>query len=255
VEYVVDQYWEEVAQRIESREQGNVIAGDDEPYYVYKRKLSLDILKTIPVRGKEIFELGYGAGGNLLELAKLSPSKLSGADLSPTMNKLSTERLADFKNLDLRLVTDENLPFENQSMDYVFTITVLQHNTNEESLKKIIAELCRISRDKVVISERIESSIKGSILCLGRPVSYYESIFNTHGFKLYKVEFLPLQLSYYVCGTIRKLLNPSSRQEGEPLTAFSLFLQHALMPITKVLDKIIPSKRDLAYLSFERKGI
>lgn len=252
MEYIVDQYWEEVAQRIESREQGNVIAGDDEPYYIYKRKLSLDILKTIPVQGKEIFELGYGASGNLLELAKLNPSKISGADLSPTMNKLSKKRLANFPNLDLRLVTDENLPFEDKSMDYVFTITVLQHNTNEESLIKIINELCRISRDKIVISERIESSIKGSILCLGRPLTYYENLFSANGFKLINVQFLPLQASYYVCGAIRKLLNPASRQEGEPLTKFSLFLQKILMPITSVLDKLIPSNRDLAYLSFER---
>lgn len=253
MEYIVDQYWEDVAQRIESREEGNVIAGDDEPYYIYKRKLSLDILKTIPVQGKEIFELGYGAGGNLLELARLSPSKISGADLSPTMNKLSTERLAHFQNLDLRLVTNENLPFDNQSMDYVFTITVLQHNTNEESLIKIINELCRISRDKVVISERVESSVSGSVLCLGRPVAYYENLFNANGFQLIDVKFLPLQASYYVCGAIRKLLNSSSRQEGEPLTKFSLFLQKILMPITKVLDKIIPSNRDLAYMSFERR--
>jgi hypothetical protein len=254
VEYIVDQYWEEVAQRIEGREQGNVIAGDDEPYYEYKRTLSLDILKTFPVQGKEIFELGYGASGNLLELAKLNPSKISGADLSPTMNKLSMERLSHFPNLDLRLVTDEKLPFDSESMDYVFTITVLQHNTNEDSLKRIIAELCRISRDKIVISERIESCIKGSILCLGRPVSYYESIFNAHGFKLSSVQFLPLQASYYVCGAIRRLLNPAIRQEGEPLTQFSLALQRLLMPITRLLDKIIPSHRDLAYLSFEKKG-
>lgn len=254
MEYIVDKYWEEVAQRIESRELGNVIAGDDEPYYEYKRALSIDILKTIPVQGKEIFELGYGASGNLLELAKLNPSKISGADLSPTMNKLSFERLADFKNLDLRLVDSEILPFENNTMDYVFTITVLQHNTNEESLAKIIAELCRISRDKVVISERVESSIKGSILCLGRPISYYENLFEVNGFKLETVQFLPLQASYYVCGAIRKLLNPSSRQEGEPLTSFSLFLQRILLPITKILDKIIPSNRDLAYLTFVKSN-
>lgn len=250
--YNVNQYWEEVAQRIKSREAGNVIAGDDEPYYEYKRKLSLNILKKFNIKDKVIFELGYGAGGNLIEFIKMNPSKIFGADVSKTMFDLSSKLIKGIPNIELHLIKDELLPFGDNSFDYVFTITVLQHNTNEISLQKIVKELCRVSKDKIVISERIEKSLKGDELCMGRPVEYYESLFNKDGFNLQEVKYLKLQASYYVCGAIRKLLNPKTRKEGEPLSKFSIMLEHLLLPITKIIDKIIPSKRDLAYLIFQK---
>lgn len=251
--YNVSQYWEEVAQRIKSREAGNVIAGDDEPYYVYKRKLSQDILRTFDIKDKTILELGFGAGGNLIEFAKMHPAKIYGADRSKTMYDLSSALMGDIPNLELHLIQNETLPFADRSIDMVFTITVLQHNTDEKSLQKIIHELCRVAKEKVVISERIETPMRGDELCMGRPIAYYQNIFEANGFYLSKVEFLKLQASYYVCGAIRKLLNPRTRKEGEPLTSFSLMLQSLTLPFTKILDKIIPSHRDLAYLEFERK--
>jgi hypothetical protein len=73
--YKVSEYWESVAQRMAKRTSQNeaIIAGDNEPYYEYKRKLSLDILKTYDIRNKEIFELGYGAGGNIQLFQTMSP--------------------------------------------------------------------------------------------------------------------------------------------------------------------------------------
>lgn len=250
--YNVHQYWEEVAQRINSREPGNVIAGDDEPYYEYKRNLSLEVLKSFHVIDKSIFELGYGAGGNLLELAKLGPKKIVGADVSPTMFDLSSERTKNIPQIELHLIKDERLPFGDNVFDYVFTITVLQHNTDEQSLKSIVKELCRVAKDRIVISERIESRIKGDALCLGRPVSYYENLFKENHFDLQEVKYLKLQASYYVCGAIRKLFNPKDRKEGEPLTKFSIMLERILLPLTRCIDQFIPSKRDLAYLVFQK---
>ena len=44
-EYNVKEYWSEVAKRIKIREEkDNVIAGDDEPFYRYKRRRFLDLL-------------------------------------------------------------------------------------------------------------------------------------------------------------------------------------------------------------------
>ena len=36
--YVPEKYWSKVAQEIAKRSNGNIIAGDDEPFYYYKRK-------------------------------------------------------------------------------------------------------------------------------------------------------------------------------------------------------------------------
>jgi len=57
-------------------------------------------------------------------------------------------------------------------------------------------------------------------------------------------------VSYFVCGAIRKLLNPKSRQEGEPLNSVSVFLQKITLPLTMGLDKIFKSRKDIAKLEF-----
>ena len=44
-EYHPEPYWSDVAKRIKARKGKNVIAGDDEPYYRYKRERFLDLLK------------------------------------------------------------------------------------------------------------------------------------------------------------------------------------------------------------------
>lgn len=250
--YNASQYWEEVAQRIQTREKGNIIAGDDESYYEYKRNLSLDILKKINIENKTILEFGYGPGGNLVEFSKLNPMKIVGVDVSETMFELAKKLTSGIPTVELHLIKDELLPFGNNSFDYTFTITVLQHNTNETSLIKIIDEICRVTKDRIIISERIENKIKGSELCLGRPIEYYKKLFAKNGFNLMEVKFLKIQASYYVCGAIRKIFNSGSREEGEKLSNFSLVLEKMFLPVTSLIDKIIPSKRDLAYLIFEK---
>jgi hypothetical protein len=105
----------------------------------------------------------------------------------------------------------------------------------------------------VVLFERIESRIKGDELCLGRPVAYYAGIMSEHGFRLRSTDFINIRVSYLVCGAIRKLFNPRSREEGEPLTKTAVFLQNLFLPLTKVLDKVFSSKTDVAKLVFERE--
>ncbi|MBC36107.1 MAG: hypothetical protein CL663_08720 [Bacteroidetes bacterium] len=71
--YHPEKYWSEVGSRIQEREQGkNVIAGDDEPFYRYKRVKFLKLLKEIDFDRKKVLEVGCGPGGNLLEMHNLS---------------------------------------------------------------------------------------------------------------------------------------------------------------------------------------
>jgi len=66
--------WSEVGQRIEERDNGeNVVAGDDEPYYRYKRKEFLKLLNEVEFGGKSILEIGHGPGGNLMEVYRHNP--------------------------------------------------------------------------------------------------------------------------------------------------------------------------------------
>jgi ubiquinone/menaquinone biosynthesis C-methylase UbiE len=248
--YHPEPYWSEVAKKIDSRKGNNVIAGDDEPFYRYKRIRFLELLHSLSFKNKNVLEIGHGPGGNLQEVWSQSPKTLTGVDISSDMIAIAR------KNVDTKInlvkINGSNIPFDDKHFDIAFTATVLQHNTDEKMMTALLNEICRVSKEKVVLFERIEPTIKGDELCYGRPISFYEEICKTNGFKLENHEFINIQISYLVCGGIRKLLNPSSRKEGEPFTKTALFFQNITLPITKLLDKFFKSKRDLAKLVFTR---
>ena len=249
--YEPESYWSEVAQRIDEREEANIIAGDDEPYYIYKREMLIEQLDRIDISGKSILEVGCGPGGNLKYFAKRNPERLVGADISQNMIDLATKNVGK-DNAEFVKVDGRNLPFKDGEFDYVFTITVLQHNTDSEQFEHLLGEVCRVSGDKVVLCEKVENTIKGDELCMGRPITHYAKLCANHGFKLFSSDILDIRVSYYMAGFTRKVLNPGSRTEGEPLNGFSLGVQKALMPVTKGLDKIFKGNRDLAVMVFHR---
>jgi len=250
VNYHPEEYWSEVALRIKSRKGKNIIAGDDEPFYRYKRKKFLRLLETIDFSNKTVLEVGCGPGGNLRYIWKTSPKRLVGADISEEMIQLSREKLPE--DIELFKINGIKLPFKDYEFDYVFTATVLQHNTNEKMLRELMSEICRVCGDKVILFERIEKRIKGDKLCYGRPISFYKKLCEQQGFNLKTVRFINVRVSYFISGAIRKLLNPTLRQEGEPLSKFAVMLQKITLPVTRQLDSLFKSKKDVAKLEFER---
>ena len=247
--YHPEPYWSEVAQRVRSRSGKNVVAGDDSPFYRYKRSKLVNWLENIHFEDKHVLELGSGPGGNLEYISKKAPASLTGADISDEMIKLAKERL---NNPDIRLVKidGQKLPFKDGQFDIAISVTVLQHNTDEEMLKNILSEMCRVSKNKLILFERIEKQIKGDELCLGRPVAYYQDLCEANGYTLKDVNYINIQASFLMAGIIRKVFNPQSRKEGQPINTFSWGLQKVLLPVTRMLDKVFLSKRDLAQLTF-----
>lgn len=249
--YHPEPYWNEVAGRISQREGIKIIAGDDEPYYRYKRKKFLRLLDSIEFSDKIVLEIGSGPGGNLFEISKKSPRELHGIDISDEMIRISRKVLEN-KNVTVTKTDGEKISFPDNYFDLSFTSTVLQHNTNEEMLIKLVDEICRVTRKEIFIFEKIEKSIRGTDLCLGRPVEYYKSIFKKHGFELRETKFLNIQVSFLVSGAIRKLFNSSDKKEGEPMSGISRALQNISLPLTSVLDNVFKSERELAMLYFEK---
>lgn len=250
--YTPGNYWNDVAKEISSRTEGGLIAGDDEPYYRYKRSVFLKVFKMLPFSGNKVMELGCGPGGNLLEASAYNPAELWGIDVSDEMLKLA-EKQTKGKSINTQKTDGQSIDFPDKYFNISYTATVLQHNTNEDSLKKLIMELCRVTKDDIYIFERIESKIKGHASNLGRPVSYYEKIFAESGFLLCNTKPIATPVSYYVCGIIRKVFNSGNRKEGERPRRISVFLQAVTLPLTSFLDKLIPTKRDLIMLYFKRK--
>jgi len=250
-DYHPEPYWSQVAAEISARDGVNVIAGDDEPFYVYKRKKFLKLLLELDLEGKHVLEIGPGPGGNLIELAKKKTGRLVGADISEAMIKIARSRLPN--NVELVKTNGTTLPFDNGTFDIVFSATVLQHNSDDKMMRALAAEMARVSGEQVYLFEQVNSKISGDDLMRARPVHYYASIMEAQGFELAETKMIDIVPSYYVCGAIRKGLNPSSRKEGEPLTALSIFLQNVTLPVTKLLDGIITPQKDLARMRFVRK--
>jgi len=250
-EYQPEEYWSEVASRIEERSDGEYVAGDDEPFYRYKREKFLSLLTEIPFDGLNILEVGPGPGGNLKAINEKFDCQINGADISQNMIDLATENLGDAAKL--VKIDGTELPFNDRNFDLIFTATVLQHNTDDQMMKTILKEIARVSNKYVYLFERIEHQLKGDDLCMGRPVSYYSDLMNDFGYKLDEKKFINIRTSYLVSGAIRKIFNPKARKEGEGHTKLSIFLQNVTLPITKVLDSIFKSNTDLARLKFVRK--
>lgn len=250
-QYHPESYWTEVGKRIEERENGkNLIAGDDEPYYRYKRKMFLQLLNTVSFTEETVLEVGHGPGGNLLEVWAKKPKRLVGVDISEQMHRLAANKVP--KEIELIKVDGSHLPFGDKTFSISFTATVLQHNTDENMLKPLVSEIARVTSNKVYFFERVESKIKGDDLCMGRPVDYYESLMQHEGFRLKSKKFINIRISYIVNGAWRKLLNPANRKEGEPITKLCHIMQVISLPVTSLLDKIFPSDSDICRMEFER---
>lgn len=249
--YHPEPYWNDVAKRIAARTDSKIIAGDDEPYYQYKRRQFLKLLHNIPFTDKTVLEIGSGPGGNLLEIYNKHPSALYGVDISEEMIAVA-KQIVSGKNIQLQKIDGVSLPFATNYFDASFTSTVLQHITDETMLEGLISEMCRVTKSDIYIFERIESKIKGTELCIGRPTSYYETLFSKHQFTSVETTFLNIHVSYSVSGVIRKLFNKRIKKEGEPSSNISRLLQHSTLPITATLDPLLKIKRELAMLHFRK---
>ena len=258
--YHPEPYWSDVAKRIAGRSENSLIAGDDEPYYRYKRLRFLKMLHAISYTGHNVLEVGCGPGGNLLEVAIHQPASLTGVDISEDMIELARISLNDIPSnngrepVELIKINGIELPFKEDHFDIVFTATVLQHNTNDEMHRQILNEICRVASKKVVLLERIETKLKGDELCLGRPLEQYNIICSKNGFEPESVEYINTRISYFVSGAIRKLFNKVGRREGEAISPIAHFLQRLTLPITRPLDKIFTSPTDVAKMIFIKKS-
>lgn len=198
-----------------------------------------------------MLEVGPGPGGNLLELSQYMTTRLAGADISSDMLAMARERLPE--HVELHKTDGETLPFDDRAFDLVFSVTVVQHNTDDAMMRRLVGEMARVCGDELVLFENVAAEICGDELMRPRPPAYYAEVLAPHDFRLEETTMLDTVASYYVCGAIRKGLNPSTREEGQPLTPLSLKLQNALLPFTKRIDRVLHHDRDLARMRFRRR--
>src|SRR5262249_36955425 len=161
----------------------------DNPYYAYKRKKFLRrFLDTIDFQSKTIMEVGFGPGGNLRHIAtRYQPHLILGADISQTMYDIAQRNLRSFQNVKLVKIDGVHLPFDSNSVDLSLTVTVLQHVTHASMLKSLVKDICRVTRDTIIIVEDIghrEELSDGGAPGIRRTVGIYQSLFAEHSFQL-----------------------------------------------------------------------
>lgn len=239
-------HWSSVGKQIRSRRDGNRLAGDDAPYYRYKGDLvRTQLLPRMPVEGLSVLDVGCGAGGSLDPLAERNPKRLAGCDQSVEMVKLAAENVPQ---AEIRLMDGQHLPYEDREFDLVKTVTVLQHNPDDRR-SALIAEICRVARDYVVLFEdtatpRVSGNEGSGVYAnyFGRPLDWYVDECKKHGWLLITSKSLATYVSHRTFNLLRGTLS-RGRKEGQPLSPMHVAIERRTLPITRRLDRVVPSRQ------------
>src|SRR4029077_5606186 len=149
-------------------------------------------------------------------------------------------------------VNGRTLPFVDRSFDFVFTVTVLQHNS-DSMLADVLPEICRVAATRVYLFEDTGARKQAGYSFFLRPVSEYASICATRGFGLVKADVLPIHASETAANFIGAAIPLRNRREGTPKSGIQVLLETAALPLTKVLDQAITPRGGLTRMVFERQ--
>lgn len=258
--YHAETHWSRVGREIAQRQGPNFVAGDDHPYYRYKRAKFLErFLETLDVEGKTILEVGCGPGGNLRHLLEhRRAAALKGVDLAQPMVDLARRHLPP--EVEITKVDGASLPFADQSIDLTYTVTVLQHNTSEPTLRSLTSEICRVTRGTVVLMEDVgeRRELGGTGDYLARDPKLYEGLMRGGGFVPVSTRSLDTRMSrawMTLAGSLYRRVDRRRHQEGEPFPRVLRGLIAGPLAITTRLDDRFPERRDLAQMVFRRANL
>jgi SAM-dependent methyltransferase len=251
--YQPREFWSEVGEEIRRRPNGNEVAGNDTPYYRYKRARFLnDFLDPMPVRGQRVLEVGCGPGGNLRRVARAEPRELVGCDVAPTMVQLARQATRELAAVEVLEINGTVLPFDDRRFDLAFTVTVLMHNP-DSMLAKILPEICRVAASRVYLFEDTGPRKRAWHSYFLRPVEEYAAICAAQGFNMVSADTLPVLASETTARAIGAVFPFRDRREGAPKPRSELLLERAALPLTRVVDRAIRPRGGTTRMVFERQ--
>jgi ubiquinone/menaquinone biosynthesis C-methylase UbiE len=135
---------------------------------MFKGKYISDFDKSFS--GKKIIEIGFGSGNNLVFFNTLG-LKLFGTEVA---QEICDNYLARLKSLNINALLKEgtniNIPFEDNSFDYLVSWNVIHYENSEENIMKAIQEYSRVLKPggRIFISTTgPENSILRNCITLG----------------------------------------------------------------------------------------
>ncbi len=252
--YELRHHWDRVAAEVRARGNRNVIAGDDTPRARYLRSIFLREFQTIAFRGRKVLEVGCGPGGNLHVASQKQPARIVGCDISKKMLDCAKANLTDvMSQLELVQTSGDTLPFADKSFDISFTVTVLQHDTEEELLATLLREICRVTKLEIFLFEDTFPRRWEKFSHVSRPVTEYQTHIENYGFRLCEVKYLNTVASDLACGAIRRITSSPRRNEGTPIPSITRKLQAWCLHLTPYLDRFSPLGIGLTEMVFRAR--
>lgn len=247
--YIPDTYWEEVADRISTRDRdARFVAGDDTEFYRRKRSMFLErMLAPATERIQQVLEVGCGPGGNLAWLAERG-KRVAGVDVSARMLAHARGRLPD---VSLTKIDGLRLPFADQSFESVMTATVLQHNPAGVA-DALIAELARVAAAEVHLFEDTAwIGIRDRRSHWLRTPGWYIERMTGAGFELEMHKRLPIA-AQEIAAAVARAVSGQDRQ-GARVPEGRRRAESALCRAASLLDAVLPASAGLTHMSFHRR--
>lgn len=101
----------------------------------------LEEIHNFDIQGKKVLEVGYGMGTDHLEMARMG-GEMHGVSITPGDKKIVDERFKLYgEYTETKIADAENLPYDSEYFDFVYSFGVLHHTPNFE---KAISEIYRV---------------------------------------------------------------------------------------------------------------
>jgi ubiquinone/menaquinone biosynthesis C-methylase UbiE len=176
------------------------------PYERYRRQKLLRLLSLQDFEQRSVLQVGCGVGDLLLEIAKYQPRELFAVDTSHAEVEMARQRLEE-KGVaaDFVVISEPVLPYPDGAFDVVLIVQQLQFIVEGKLLRHFMAELCRVSRQWLILIEDTDQKRRQREGYVRRPVTYYKEFYKKQKFHLRKIASLDVAATR---STVRWLGNP-----------------------------------------------
>lgn len=246
-------YWDDVAREISSRNSGSAVAGYDSPLDRYARDKVMEHFCAIDVSGKDVMEIGSGSGLNLRLLDERRPRSITAVDVSENMLSLAKERMRTAVSPTRFLHIDgRSIPLKDSSIDVIFTVTVLQHNSDLPALQSLMGEMARLARQRICLFEDTSPLERGTPEYMMRPPSFYREFFESRGFHLVESRYISIFFTQKLFSLFNRLTGLYRKKEGAATSPLAKLLYYPFLPLTSLLDRIFVRTEGNTMMIFER---
>jgi ubiquinone/menaquinone biosynthesis C-methylase UbiE len=246
------------------------------PFDIYRKQKLINLLDLRQLaQFRSVLEIGCGIGDLLKEIAQFNPKELYGVDSSPKMVAYAQEYLKEEK-VDVQVANIFRLPFPERAFDLVVVMAEFQHVLNNKDMERLVFEVCRVSRQWVILVEETapEEVVKEGVIC--RTIERYKEEMKKKKFYLRKVDILDIAATSYVYTSrknpwhwVRWMFSPllyllgfpssvmkmPSDEEKLPDSELAMKLQELTLPFATSLDSVFRKVEGTTVMRFEREQL